>query len=411
MASQNLTAAAIDALGYDPSGPSRQVLWDKKVAGLGVRVTPAGGKQYVLAYRRHGRSRLMSLGLVADFRNVSDARDTAIEHLRKLRREDADPLIERAKEKAAGTCKEMFERWLAWVALKRKATTHAEYKRHVDAHLDPEFQHHRPRAVTRAEVRKLHARVTTKNGTYMANSVMRSLRAAFNWAGRQDDTTLPANHANPVKGIEFNPEKARDEHLRAVELPLVVASLQQEPDPWDRGYLWLLLLTSARKTELLRLRRSKTYPDLGEIVLEDTKNKTDFVIKAGPAVFEVLDSIPRVAGTDYVFPNRRSDAKKPHMSAPRLDWKAVVKRAGVDRRITIHDVRRTMGTALGRAGFNAEQIARLLNHKSEVTAKHYIRLASDTQQRMVDELARIGAVQPAANSEPVAEDAGVRAAR
>lgn len=410
MASLNLTAAAIESLHYDPAGPSRQVLWDKKIAGLGVRVTPAGGKQYVLAYRRHGRSRLMSMGLVGDFKNVTDARDDAREHLRKLRREDADPLIERDKQKAAGTCKEMFERWLEYVALKRKATTHAEYKRHVDTHLIPEFGNHRPGDVTRPEARMLHTRMTAKNGTYMANSVMRSLRAAFNWATRQDDDTLPANHPNPVKGIEFNPEKARDEHLRASELPLVVASLQQEADPRVRGYLWLLLLTSARKTELLRLRRAKVYPQLSEIVLEDTKNRTDFVIKAGPAVFAVLDSIPQIAGNDYVFPNRRSDAKKPHMSAPRLAWKAVVKRAGVDRRITIHDVRRSMGTALGRAGFTAEQIARLFNHKSDVTAKHYIRLASDTQQRMVDELARISTLPSAANAEPVAEDSSARVA-
>lgn len=397
MASQNLTAAAIDALSYDPSGPSRQVLWDKKVTGLGVRVTPAGGKQYVLAYRRHGRSRLMSLGLVADFRNVSDARDTAIEHLRKLRREDADPLIERAKEKAAGTCSELFTRWLNdHVAVKRKPTTLAEYKRHVTTFLEPEFGHHRPRAVTRPEVRKLHARIS-KRGPYMANSVLRSLRAAFNWAAKQDDGTLPANHPNPAQGIELNREQPRDEHLRAAELPLVTAAIQAEPDPWVRGYLQLLLLAGTRKTELLRLRWSCVDGELGELVLEDTKNGTNFVVKIGAAAIQVLKSIPRVVGTDYVFPNRRSDSKRGYMQAPRVAWKAVLRRAGVERRVTIHDVRRTMGTALGRAGFTAEQIARLFNHKSDVTARHYIRLASDTQQRMVDELGRIGTPSAAAN--------------
>src|SRR5580704_9756675 len=107
MASSNLTAAAIKGLRYDPNGPSRQVRWDAKVRGLGVRVTPAGSRQYVLHYRFHGRSRLMSLGPVGDFTNVTDVRDTAREHLRLLRREQRDPLAERRRERAAGTASQM----------------------------------------------------------------------------------------------------------------------------------------------------------------------------------------------------------------------------------------------------------------------------------------------------------------
>jgi hypothetical protein len=91
MATKNLTAAAVQALTYDPHGPSRQVLWDGKVAGLGVRVLPGGGKHFVITYRLHGRSRLMHLGRAGDFKNVTDARETAAEHLRRLRREKVDP--------------------------------------------------------------------------------------------------------------------------------------------------------------------------------------------------------------------------------------------------------------------------------------------------------------------------------
>jgi integrase len=404
MASQNLTAAAIEAFCYDPEGPSRQVFWDRKVAGLGVRVTPANGKQYVLHYRRHGRARLMSLGLVRDFRNVSDARDEALEYLRRLRRDDVDPLVERARQKAAGSCSELFARWLVYVATKRKASTHAEYKRHVDSHLDPEFANHRPQDVTRPEVRKLHARISASNGAYMANSVLRSLRAAINWAKRQDDGTLPANHPNPVVGVEFNREKARDEHLRASELPAVAAAVQQEADIWVRAFFWLLLLTSARKNELLQLCWSQVRLELGEIVFRDTKNGEDFTIRLSEAAIAILRQIPRVAGCEYVFPNRRSDGRRGFMSGPRVAWKAVLTRAGVGRRVTLHDVRRSVGTALARAGYTAEQIAGLLNHKSNVTAKHYVRLASDTQQQMATELAAITAAAPAANSDAAPND-------
>ena len=35
--------------------------WDKRVVGLGVRITPAGAKTYVLRYRVNGRQRIASL--------------------------------------------------------------------------------------------------------------------------------------------------------------------------------------------------------------------------------------------------------------------------------------------------------------------------------------------------------------
>jgi integrase len=394
MASINLTASAIEKLNYDSKGASRQVLWDSKVAGLGVRVTPAGGKQYVLSYRRHGRSRLMSLGIVADFRNVTDARDTAQEYLRKMRRDDVDPLVERSRQKAAGSITQMLDRWLTQhVAKKRKASTHADYKIHVDKHLKPLFGAHRPADLTRPEVRRLHARISTK-APYTANRVVASLRAAFSWASKQDDGTLPANHQNPAQGIEFNPEKARDELLRPDELPAITTAIEQEPDPWVRGYLWLLLLTGARKTELLKLRWSDVRIDQGEIVLRDTKNHSDFALKVAGAAVDVLRNIPRLSGTDFVFPNRRSDGTRGHMVGPRAPWAAALKRAGIERRVTLHDVRRSAGTLLARAGFTAEQIARQLNHKSAITSKHYIRIASDLQQQMADELARAGVAKP-----------------
>lgn len=403
MASQNLTAAAIESLTYRTDGPSRQVLWDKKLSGLGVRVTPANGKQFVLHYRHHGRTRLMSLGRVHDFRNVTDARDAATEFLRRLRREDVDPLIERRKQKAAGTVAVMLDRWLSeHVSKKLKATTLADYTWHVKKFLKPEFGTRIPRDVVRPDVRQMHARIS-RQAPYLANRVVASLRAAINWAAKQDDGTLTPGYQNPAVGLEFNREKPRDEHLRAQELPAVTAALASETDVFVRGYFSLLLLTSARKTELLRLRRAQVRLELEELVFDNTKNGQDFVVRLSAPAIEVLRSIPEVAGSEYVFPNRRSDGKRGYMRAPRSAWNALLKRAGVTRRVTIHDVRRSLGTALARAGYSAEQIAQLLNHRSSITARHYIRLASDTQTLMVNELGRLGTVQPAANSEAIAD--------
>ena len=393
MAAINLTAAAIDKLHYDPSGPSRQVLWDAKQRGLGVRVTPAGGRQYVLLYRRHGRSHLMSLGPVSDFRNVTDARDNAAEHLRQLRREDVDPLVARRRGRAAGTCAEMFARWLVYVGCKCAPSTKQDYTALVQRFLNPEIGGHRPADVTRGELRRMHARLTDQRGKVTANRTLQILRAAYNWQLRQDDDTLPAVFANPVKGIEFHREKPRDEYLRPDELPLIAREIEAESDPWARAFLWLAILTGARGGELVKLRWDDVHLDRAELVLRETKNKTDFRMKlAGPAV-KVLESLPRAGA--FVFPPRRSDGDAPYMAKPRTAWAALLKRAGITRQVTLHDVRRSVGVLLSSRGFSAEQIARQLNHESNITSRVYVRIADQVQQRMADELGRASLAIPA----------------
>jgi Arm DNA-binding domain len=157
MAASNLSARAIARHVYNPGGSGRQVLWDRKVTGLGVRALASGRRVYVLSYRYQGRSRFMHLGRVADFRDVAEAREVAAEHLRRLRREQLDPLAERRRERAAGTLSQLFEQWLAQVARRRSPRTLADYRRCVDRYLVRAIGALRPAALTRVEVRRLHA--------------------------------------------------------------------------------------------------------------------------------------------------------------------------------------------------------------------------------------------------------------
>jgi hypothetical protein len=57
-----LTARLVDALSYDRAGGKRRFVWDARIVGLGVRITPSGHKAYVVRYRVNGRQRLATLG-------------------------------------------------------------------------------------------------------------------------------------------------------------------------------------------------------------------------------------------------------------------------------------------------------------------------------------------------------------
>lgn len=60
-----------------------------------------------------------------------------------------------------------------------------------------------------------HDAITHRNGPYMANGCMRSLRAIYNHA-RKTARSLPAE--NPVSSVDWNREKRRDTALGLSEL-------------------------------------------------------------------------------------------------------------------------------------------------------------------------------------------------
>lgn len=61
MATGRITKRAVDALTCPP-GKDREILWDEALAGFGVAAFPTGRKAYVAQYRRHGRSRRVTIG-------------------------------------------------------------------------------------------------------------------------------------------------------------------------------------------------------------------------------------------------------------------------------------------------------------------------------------------------------------
>ena len=72
---------------------------------------------------------------------------------------------------------------------------------------------------------------------------------------------------------------------------------------------------------------------------------------------------------------------------PYKAWRRVLDRAEIERRITIHDVRRTVGSLLASSGYSTQQIGKLLNHKSAITAKVYAEIADEAKAEMAEAMA------------------------
>ena len=72
-------------------------------------------------------------------------------------------------------------------------------------------------------------------------------------------------------------------------------------------------------------------------------------------------------------------------------WARILKRAEITG-LRIHDVRRSVGTALARTGASPHIIATGLGHRSIASAKAYVRLAGeDARQALGDAVAALTA--------------------
>lgn len=240
-----------------------------------------------------------------------------------------DPAAERARRKGAPTVTELAPASLDLVRAKRKATTAAEYARLMDRHVLPALGRKRIAEVMRADVSALHRKLRAT--PYQANRVLALCGAFFERAERHD--YRPA-HVHTVRHVEPYPERKGDRYLTADEFIRLGATLDQAerdglppaPDrrrvpvegptakhrprsagmpipanPYAAACLRFLLLSGWREGEARTLRWDALDLARGFAVLADPKTGRSARPLGAPAV-DLLDGLPRLAGSPYVFP-------------------------------------------------------------------------------------------------------------
>jgi integrase len=98
-----------------------------------------------------------------------------------------------------------------------------------------------------ARVAKKHDEVTRKNGPYMANGSMRTLRAIYNHA-RKTNRSLPSD--NPADAVDWNEEERRNTGMGSADLKGWFAQLAALDNPVRREFHLFTLLCGSRPTAL-----------------------------------------------------------------------------------------------------------------------------------------------------------------
>jgi integrase len=324
-------------------GAAYHLSWDALVPGLAVRVTATGAKSFVVVGRFAGSSNptARSLGKVGAITLV-DARDKAREW-HKLITAGVDPAQARlGLETVRAVCEDYQTR-------EGDKLRSARWRRGALERLVYPTLGHRPvMELRRADMVRLHDKLSAENGPVIANRIVELLRRIFNWYSIRNEDF----HSPIVRGMT-TAEASRDRVLTDAELRAI---WRTNADLTLSAYISFLLLTAARRAEAAEMKWSEVADD-GTWTLPASRNKTgvELVRPLSAAAQAIVSEQPRKG--EFIF-SRTGGAPLGGLSRS----KAALDQASGTSGWTLHDLRRTARSLMSRAGVPNDHAERCLGH-------------------------------------------------
>ena len=241
-----------------------------------------------------------------------------------------------------------------------------------------------------SDIDALHSKITKAGHPYRANRVIAVASKMFSLAQRWNMRT-----DNPCKGIERNDEYKRKRYLSADELTQLTKALASHPNKQTADIIRLLLLTGARRGEVLSMRWADLDLTTGtwSKPASSTKQREAHEVPLSAPARQLLSEIrdeqarahPRRPLSEYVFPGGGNAG---HVVEVKRAWRQLCKAAGITG-LRIHDLRHSFASQLASGGASLPLIGALLGHSNPATTHRYSHLFDDPQRAAVE---RVGAI-------------------
>src|SRR5262249_29969874 len=336
-----------------------------------------------------------TIGRFGDW-STGDARQEA----KRLRREidlGADPMRDRNAERDAPTIADLVQRVEAEHLPRLRPATAATIRAQLKTRSRPAAgESMRVAHVRFGDIDRLPRRGTKAAGPYGANRVLalcsKMFSLAVRWQMRAD---------NPCRGVERNREHSRQRYLTADEMAALTQALAEFPDRDMADIFRMLLLTGARKGEVLRMKWDDVdiTAGTGTKPPASTKQNRAHVVPLSAPARRLLGERLVNKRSDYVFPSDRGYG--PILNIHRA-WKRLTKGAGIDG-VRVHDLRHSFASSIASSGGSLPLIGALLGHPSPATTHRYAHLFDDAQRAAVERVgsAIANAGKPAVDPVPL----------
>lgn len=357
-------------------GKKKTDLWDTIIKGFLLEVGASGRKTWAFRYVDNaGRQRQVKIGNFGDI-TFEQARKAA----HRLRSEvtlGGNPRAEKEKKKAIPTYASLADQHLANAKTyqRRPGNTEAVLRLHVV----PRWGKLRLDEIKTQDIAMWFAE---KADAGLAPATIEKIRVVFSRSfelARQ--WGIPGGEINPVRNVQrrrFN--NARERFLTAAEAERLFEALKASGCPQITRIVALLLLTGARKTELLTAQWQHVNLDRKAWYIPTTKTGKPRHVPLSDAAVDIIKSLPTWNDCPWLVPN--PETKKPYHSFKRSFDTARTKAGLPDLRV--HDLRHSAASFMINAGIDLFAVGRVLGHADHQSTMRYAHLANDTLMKAVE---------------------------
>lgn len=354
-----------------PDNKRKIDLWDEITTGFVVEIRSSGSKTYYLRYFTHfGRQKQMKIGCVGDI-TFDQARKAA----KRLRSEvvlGGDPMAKKQEQKAVPTYATISDQHIA------HAKTYQKSWWSVDGilrrHIVPRWGRMRLNEIKTQDVAKW---LGEKASEGLKPATVEKIRVTF---GRSFELarqwSVPGSEINPVRGISRpRYDNARQRYLTAEEAQRLKWACELSPNPQLKHIVGLLLLTGARKSELLNAMWQDVDPGRRLWFVPETKSGKGRHVPLSEAALAIISQLPRLTDCPYLLPNLETG--RPFVSVKKA-FQTARSAAGLSD-VRLHDLRHSCASAMVNSGVSIYAVSKILGHASHgTTTARYSHLANDT---------------------------------
>ena len=355
-----------------------QIVYDSQTSGFGIQVMKSGKRSFVLNYRIHGSERRITIGRYPEW-SVLAARRRA-ETFRVQIAQGIDPKKVRDEKYHAPTMKDLYTRFMEQEAQKVCDEYREDIERIYRQHLLPKWGSRKVQDISFSDCDSLHRQISKTRPT-RANRILSVMTRAFNLAIKWGWI-----ERNPTLGIEKNKEHKRQHYLTPKEIRRVLEALDAHSERTSCEAIKMILLTGARKGEVLKSSWDQFNEDLTiwSKPAASTKQRKPHIVRVSKPVTELLSIRREQSNSSYVFQSRNG---KPLQDVKKT-WASITKAAGIEG-THIHDLRHTYASVAISNGVDLYTVGQLLGHTQTQTTARYAHLFDETLHRATETVAEV----------------------
>lgn len=369
MATQHLTQSYIKNLTC-PSSQSKVSIFDTGCKNLVLEVSKKGKKSYYFRYLDdRGKTRQPKL---ADANHITLSQARALSNkYRAMLTLGENPFIAKHERKSTPTIAYLVEHHYMphIITNKRSWKTDESLLRN---HILPRFGRLYVDEFKSQHLAKLVSDYKDKYAAGTINRLIILMRYLFNLALEWQITGV--NH-NPTKDVPLlEDHNGRERYLTEAETQRLLYHIQQSENKQLPAIITMLLLTGARKREVLNARWEDLDFDSRQWRIPITKSGKPRHVPISDGVLSLLQSLPKIVDCPWVFANPKT--KKPFVSFY-CSWNTARKAAGLAD-FRVHDLRHSFASFLVNHGTSLYEVQKLLGHTQIKTTQRYSHLSADT---------------------------------